>query len=127
MRDTPEILAARADAEHARQRLMESAHELQERLAPKTVARNAWQGAKDGIKHKSADLAEDAVDAVRKRPVAATGAVAALALFLAREPLMELAGKIADGWTTKSEAKRARKRSSKKQAEQPEQSDTETA
>ena len=123
-RDPPEVVAARIEAGRARARLMATAHELQERLAPSTVARNAWQGAKDGIKHKSADLAEDAVDAVRKRPIAATGAVAALALFIAREPLMELAGKIANGWTSKSEAKRARKRSGKKQSEQ---SDTETA
>ena len=35
------------------------------------------------------------VDAVRARPVAATGVVAALAMFLAREPLKDLAGKVA--------------------------------
>ena len=48
-----------------------------------------WQGARD----KGADLAEDAVDAVRARPVAADGVVAAITLFLARDPLMDLAGK----------------------------------
>ena len=123
-RDTPEVAAARIEAERARARLIDSAHQLQARLAPKTMARSAWQGAKDSIKHKSADLAEDAVDAVRKRPVAATGAIAALALFIAREPLMELAGKLANGWISKSEAKRARKRSGGKQTKQ---TDTEAA
>ena len=51
--------------------------------------RGAWDSAKD----KGADLAENAVDAVRKRPVAATGIVAAIAMFIAREPLMDLAQK----------------------------------
>ena len=92
-KDTPEIAAARAEAERSRTRLMASAHALQERLSPARLTRDAWQGAKE----KGADLAEDAVDAVRARPVAATGAVAALALFLAREPLMDLAGKLVDG------------------------------
>jgi hypothetical protein len=72
---------------------MAAAHELQERLSPKTLAKGAWEGAKE----KGANLAEDAVDAVRSRPLAATGVVAAIAMFLAREPLIDLAGRIADG------------------------------
>ena len=91
MTDTPEVAAARVAVERSRARVMATAHELQERLSPKTLARSTWQGAKE----KGADLAEDAVDAVRARPVAATGVVAALAMFLAREPLMDLAGKVA--------------------------------
>jgi len=79
--------AARIEVERTRARLMSSAHELQDRLSPRTLARGAWEGAKD----KGADLAEDAVDAVRARPLAAGGAVAALTLFLAREPLINLA------------------------------------
>jgi hypothetical protein len=91
-RDTPEVTSARIEAERARVRLMESAQQLQARLSPKTLARGAWEGAKE----KGADLAEGAVDAVRKRPVAITGVVAAIALFLAREPLKDLAGKVVD-------------------------------
>jgi hypothetical protein len=87
--DTPEVAAARIEVERSRGRLMSTAHELQERLSPKTLARGAWQGAKE----KGADLAENTVDAVRARPVAAGGVVAALTLFLAREPLMDLACK----------------------------------
>ena len=71
---------------------MATAHELQERLSPKVLARDAWEGAKD----KGADLAEDAVDAVRARPLAAGGVVAALTMFLAREPLIDLAGKLVE-------------------------------
>jgi len=103
--DTPEIAAARQRVESSRSRLMGSAQELQERLSPGRLTRDAWQGAKE----KGADLAEDAVDAVRARPIAATGAVAALALFLAREPLMELAGKLMNGVSKKRPVRKSRK------------------
>jgi hypothetical protein len=91
-RDTPDITAARFEADRARSQLMTTAHRLQTRISPGTLAQNAWEGAKD----KGANLAENAVDAVRSRPLAATGVVAALALFLAREPIMDLAGKATD-------------------------------
>ena len=112
--ETPEVAAARIEAERARARLMTSAHELQERLSPRTLARGAWEGAKI----KGADLAEDAVDAVRRRPAIAGGIVAALTLFLAREPLMDLAGQV-----TGSNGERKARRSRKKKQEQ---QDTET-
>src|SRR5687767_14806946 len=89
-KDTPEVAAARIEAERARARLMETARELQERLSPGTLAQNAWEGAKS----KGADLAEEAVDAVRRRPAIASGVVAAIALFFARKPLIELAGEV---------------------------------
>ncbi|HEV2595423.1 MAG TPA: DUF3618 domain-containing protein, partial [Sphingomicrobium sp.] len=74
MKDTPEIVAARAEVDRCQSRLMSTAHELQDRLSPKTLARNTWQGAKE----KGADLAENTVDAVRSRPLTATGVVAAI-------------------------------------------------
>lgn len=104
MTDTPEVRLARTAAEQAQNRLVSRLHELQHRIAPKTLARDGWEAAKS----RGADLAEDAVDAVRRRPVAATGAVAALALFIAREPLMDLAGRLMDG-NGKSNARKARK------------------
>ena len=73
MPDTPEIAAARLEVDRTRARIMATAHELQDRLSPRTIAKGAWQGAKE----KGADLAEDAVDAVRARPIATTGVVAA--------------------------------------------------
>lgn len=103
----PAVAAATVEAERARARLMDSAQALQARLSPKVLARDAWEGTKS----KGADIVEDAVDAVRARPYAATGVVTALALFLAREPLIDLAGKLVDGVKKKSEAKPARKRS----------------
>lgn len=104
--DSPEVAAARIEAERSRARLMDSARVLQERLSPGTLARDAWEGAKI----KGADLAEDAVDAVRKRPAIVGGVAAAIALFLAREPLMDLAGKVTDGVGAKRQRKRARKK-----------------
>ena len=102
MTDRPEIVAAKAEAERTRAELMATAQLLQDRLSPKTLSREAWEGAKS----KGADLVEDAVDAVRSRPYAATGVVAAITMFLAREPLMDLAGKLMDGVSTKKKAKR---------------------
>ena len=119
------VTEARLEADRARARLMVSIHEveahamaLKERITPRRI----MGGIVEGAKSKGADLAEDAVDAVRARPIAATGVVAAIALFLAREPLIELAGKLVggtkDGKSAK-EAKRAGKRSSKPVAKKP--------
>lgn len=101
MKDTPEIAAARIEVERSRAGVMAIAHEIQERLSPKTLAKGAWEGAKE----KGANLAEDAVDVVRSRPLAATGVVAAITMFLAREPLIDLAGRIADGVGEKKKKK----------------------
>ena len=112
------VVEARLEADRARARLLESVRALEaplmhlkERLTPRHIMGEIF----DGAKSKGADLAEDAVDAVRARPIAVTGVVAAIALFLAREPLIGLAGKLVDGAKGKAAAKRPRKRS-KKQA-----------
>ena len=105
MNDSPAIVAARAEVERRRTRVMATAQELQDRLSPKVLAKGAWQGAKE----KGADLAEDAVDAVTARPLTTTGVVAAITMFLAREPLIDLAGKLVDGVSEKRRSRRARK------------------
>jgi hypothetical protein len=109
MTDTPQVAAARIEVDRSRERLMSTAHELQERLSPKVLARDAWEGAKD----KGANLAQGAVDAVRSRPLAAGGVVAALTMFLAREPLMDLAGRMFDGIGEKRKTRRNRKAKTK--------------
>lgn len=100
MIDSSEVAAARIEVERRRARVLEALAAVERpftsflhQLTPKHIMREAWNGAKE----KGADLAEDAVDAVGKRPLAATGIVAAITLFLAREPLMELAGKLTSG------------------------------
>jgi len=120
MTERPQIAAARREVERSRARVMATAQELQERLSPKTLAKGAWQGAKE----KGADLAENTVDAVKSRPLAATGVVAAITMFLAREPLMDLAGKLVGGVGEKRKARRTRKSKSKSKSNQ---DDTETA
>lgn len=113
------VIEAKLEADRARAQLMESVKaleapllELKEQLTPRRIMGEII----DGAKSKGADLAEDAVDAVRARPIAATSAVAAVALFLAREPLLDLAGKLVGGPKKKSEAKPAPKRSQKKKS-----------
>ncbi|MEA3080584.1 MAG: hypothetical protein QOD54_252 [Sphingomonadales bacterium] len=88
---------------------MATAQDLQDRLSPRVLAKGAWQGAKE----KGADLAEDAVDAVRARPLTTTGIVAAITMFLAREPLIDLAGRLANGVGEKRKSRKARKAKSK--------------
>ena len=111
MRNSTEILAARAEVNRSRARVMATAQELQERLSPKVLAKGAWQGAKE----KGADLAEDAVDAVRSRPLTVTGVVAAVTMFLAREPLIDLAGRLAGSVGEKRKSRKARKARTKLQ------------
>lgn len=103
------VEAAQIEVERSRAQLLDTAKELQTRLEPGKLTRDAWQSAKE----KGAGLAEEAVDAVRKRPYAAGGAVAALALFIAREPIMQLFGKLA-GVMTSVEPKKTKKSKTEK-------------
>jgi len=78
-----ELTMAKQEAERARRRLASTAAELQQRLKPGTIASNAWAGVKD----KSGEMADDAVEAVKARPVPVAAALAAFTLFLARAPI----------------------------------------
>ena len=77
------IEQAKRNAVLARQRLDTTMVAFQQRVKPGNLAGEAWQG----VKGKSADLADGALVAVRKRPAAVSVVVGALALFLAREPI----------------------------------------
>ena len=79
----PELTRAKQEAERARRRLQGSVAELQQKLKPANIASNAIQGVKD----KGEAIAGDAVEAVRTRPMAASAALGAFTLFLARRPL----------------------------------------
>ena len=115
MSDSPKVSAAKIDVARTRAALIETARELQARLQPKTIAGEVWEKAKD----KGADLAEGAVDAVARRPLAVGGVIAALTMFLAREPLKAATVKFYDVMTplfeprTKRTALKARKSASK--------------
>ena len=99
MKDTPKIVAATIEVERTRAALIETVRALQARLEPQKVMSEAWEKAKN----KGADLAEEAVDAVKSRPVAVGGVIAALTMFLAREPIKDAAVKIYDAMTSSNE------------------------
>jgi hypothetical protein len=93
---SPEAVAirdARRRTGQARRRLIETAGELQQKLKPKALASNACEGVKD----KGGTLADDAMQAVKGRPVAASAALAAFALFLARAPIKSAVSRLFSG------------------------------
>ena len=97
-----QVKAAEFKVDRARAKMIATLQEISGQLQPHRLMEEAWEKAKD----KGADLAENAVDAVRARPLAATGVVAAITMFLAREPLFDLAGKLVGGGKRKSRKRR---------------------
>ena len=67
----------------AKARLDSTLVAVQQRARPGNLATEAW----DGVREKSSDLADGALQAVKKRPATVSLALGALALFLARDPL----------------------------------------
>jgi hypothetical protein len=78
-----ELEQAKRGTLRARDRLESTLGALQRRLHPSSLAGEAW----DGVKDKSADLADGALQAVKKRPAITSAVIGVLALFLAREPI----------------------------------------
>jgi hypothetical protein len=99
--EPPKVAAARIEVERAKGALLDTVGELVERFQPHNLVDDIWEQAKI----KGADLAEDAVDAVKSRPVAVGGVVAALTMFLAREPIKDAAVKLYDAMTSSDEPK----------------------
>lgn len=81
--DTQDLKRAKIEAEVAKKRFSATASTLQERLKPANLANEAWMGARE----KGEDLADNALQTVKDRPVAASGIAAAIVVFLARQPL----------------------------------------
>lgn len=88
----PEADLARAQYEalQARKSLASTAAALQYRLKPQTIVNTAWEGVRD----RSSLMADDALQVVKDRPGAASGVMAALVIFLARNPLLRLLSRI---------------------------------
>lgn len=91
------IARAEAAVEERRAALLGTVDELSDMFEPRKIVQEVWESAKV----KGADLAEDAVDAVKRRPVAAGGVLAALTMFLAREPIRDGIVSIYDAVTSK--------------------------
>lgn len=84
---------AKHEAVQARARLETTVADLQQRLRPGSLAGEAWGGVKD----KSADLADGALKAVKKRPAAVSLALGVFALFLARRPIKRAVTRLVSG------------------------------
>jgi multidrug resistance efflux pump len=84
-----DVKAAEIKVEAARAKLTASLQEVSRQFAPHRLMEEVWEKAKD----KGADLAEDAGDAVRRRPSSSPGVVAWNASYSARSKLMDIAGK----------------------------------
>ena len=94
------VKAAEQEVDRTRARLTASLQELSRQFAPHRLMEEVWEKAKD----KGADIAEDAVDAVRSRPYAATGVVAAIAMFMKNSvnvrPASGPSSRSSPSWTT---------------------------
>lgn len=88
-----EIAKAKYEAVRARRRFEETLAAVQQRLKPGNLAEEAW----DGVKDKSADLADGALQAVKSRPKAVSLVLGAFAIFLARRPLKRAAQRLISG------------------------------
>ena len=88
-----QVEQAKRNAVMARRRLDSSLIAVQQRLRPGNLAGEAW----DGVKDKSADLADGALTAVKRRPAAVSMAIGAFALFLARAPLKRAVTRLVSG------------------------------
>lgn len=84
-----EIERNKREAVQARARFESTLAAVQRRLRPGNLAEEAW----DGVKDKGADMADGALQAVKKRPGTVSVALGAFALFLARGPLTRAVGR----------------------------------
>jgi hypothetical protein len=74
----------------ARKRLQNTAGALQYRLKPGTLMNNAWEGVRD----KGSEVADRGLNVAHDRPVTIAGVIAAVLIFLAREPLLRFVGSL---------------------------------
>lgn len=84
--DTQKLEQAAADVERAKKRFASTMGALQYRLKPGTLMTNAW----DGVRDKSGEVADSTMQAVKDRPLTVSGVLAAILIFLARDPLRRL-------------------------------------
>jgi hypothetical protein len=78
---------AKREVERTRRQFASTAGALQYRLKPVNLMSSAW----DGVREKGSEMADGAIQTVKDRPVAASGILAAMVVFLARDPLWRLA------------------------------------
>lgn len=90
--DSVDLSIAESQAQTARQRLAGTLVELQARLNPKALAREAVQE----LRETGEEFAREGLDAVKRHPLTVGGIAAAIGLFLARRPIRQLLGRQTD-------------------------------
>lgn len=86
MAEPASLVAARREAELARERLLQSTHELQVRVAPQRLANDALETAKE----RGTFAVEAVRQAAEKRPGVAAAAVVGFLAFVARRRIFRL-------------------------------------
>lgn len=84
--DEPSLAVAQARSDRARRRLAGTLVELQARLNPKALAREAAQE----LREAGEELAREGLETVKRHPLTVAGVATAVGLFLARRPLRAL-------------------------------------
>lgn len=87
-RDEIALARARRQSEASRARLTETLVELQNRLKPKALIEDALEE----IREKTDELAEQAIDTVRRRPFTAAAVALAVLAWLFRAPILSAIG-----------------------------------
>jgi hypothetical protein len=84
----PELQTAEAQSKDARRQLAATLVELQARLNPRALAKEAAQE----LKETGEQFARDSLEKLKDRPLTVAGAAVAMGAFLARKPLKKLLG-----------------------------------
>jgi hypothetical protein len=90
--DDPSLAVAAQRSAQARQRLAGTLVEIQARLNPKALAREAAQD----LREAGHELAREGIESVKRHPLTVAGALAAIGLFVARRPVRALLAKLPD-------------------------------
>ncbi len=85
-----ELECAEREVRVTRQRLAATMHEIQDRLNPRVLMREAWSE----LRERGDVLAGEAIDVARKRPAAVVGVAAAVTALLLRHPLGRTAARL---------------------------------
>jgi len=84
--EATDLASAKVRAQEARARLAETLVDLQARLNPKALAREAV----GELKEAAQEIARDGLDNLKRHPLTLAGTAAAVGLFLARGPIGQL-------------------------------------
>lgn len=91
--DAQQLERAKREEELARQRFSSTLGALQYRLKPATLANDAWSG----VKGKTGEMTDGALQTVKDRPFTVSGVIAAIVIFLARDSIWHIVSRLIRG------------------------------